>query len=85
MRTEDSLNLTRMRTESSLDLKRMLKTDRGRETKNESLNELVRPAHKFAKSWTETSSKVREPLTYNKVINNSVYGNRWREIINEEL
>ena len=38
---------------------------------------LVRPVYlEFAKSVTETSSKVREPKTYNEVINNLIHGNR---------
>lgn len=39
----------------------------------------------FAKSVIETSSKVREPKTYDEVVNNPIHGNRWREAINEEL
>ena len=46
---------------------------------------LVRPAQEFAKSVTETSSKVREPKTYDKAINDPISGNRWREAIDEEL
>ena len=39
-------------------------------------NRLVRPARELAKSLTETSSKVREPWTYDKAINDPVHGNR---------
>ena len=46
---------------------------------------LVRYAYKFAKSVTETSSKVREPKTYDKAINDLIHGNRWREAVDEEL
>ena len=46
---------------------------------------LVRPAREFAKSVTETSSKVQEPKTYDEAINDPVHGNRWREAIDEEL
>ena len=46
---------------------------------------LVRPARKFAKSVTETNSKVREPKTYDKAINDPIHGNKWREAVNEEL
>ena len=34
---------------------------------------------------TETSSKVREPKTYDEAINDPIYGNKWIEAINEEL
>ena len=34
---------------------------------------------------TETSSKVREPKTYDEAINDPIHGNRWREAIDEEL
>ena len=46
---------------------------------------LVRPAQELTKSVTETSSKVRQPKTYDKAINDPVHGNRWREAIDEEL
>ena len=46
---------------------------------------LVRPAYKFAKSVTETSSKTRKPKTYDEAINDPIHGNRWREAVNEEL
>ena len=46
---------------------------------------LVRPAYKFAKWVTETSSKVHEPKTYNEAINDPIHGNRWREAVDEEL
>lgn len=74
-----------MRTKGSLDPQRVPRTDQGGGTKGESPNWLVRPAHKFAKSLTETSSIVCEPLTYDEAINDPVHGNRWREAINEEL
>lgn len=48
-------------------------------------NWLVRPAHEFAKSVTEISSKVQELKTYDEAINDSIHGNRWREAIDEEL
>lgn len=41
--------------------------------------------YKFAKSVTETSNKVREPKIYDKVINDLIHGNRWREAINKIL
>ena len=36
---------------------------------------LIRHIQEFAKSVMKTGSKVQEPKTYNKVINNSVNGN----------
>lgn len=41
--------------------------------------------YEFAKSVTEISSKMQEPKTYNKAINNLIYGNKWREVIDKEL
>ena len=46
---------------------------------------LVRPVQKLIKSVIKTNSKVREPKTYDKAINDLIYGNRWREVVNEEL
>lgn len=46
---------------------------------------LVKPVREFAKSIIKTNNKVQKPKTYDKVINNLIYGNRWREVINEEL
>ena len=37
---------------------------------------LVRSAYEFAKSVTETSSKVQEPKTYDEVINDLIHKNR---------
>ena len=34
---------------------------------------------------TETSSKVWQPKTYDEAINDPVHGNRWREVMDEEL
>lgn len=36
----------------------------------------VRLAHKLVKSVMETSSKVAESKTYNKIINNPIYENK---------
>lgn len=44
--------------------------------KNPLEDELVRSAYEFAKSVTKTSSKIREPKTYNEAINDPIYGNR---------
>ena len=49
------------------------------------LDGLVRPAQELAKSVTETSSKVREPKTYDEAVNNPINGNRWQKAIDEEL
>lgn len=45
---------------------------------------LIRPVYEFIKSVTKNNSKVREPKTYNEVINNHINGNRWHKTINEE-
>ena len=52
---------------------------------NLSVEELVKPALKFAESVIETSSKVREPKTYNKAISNLIHGYKWRKAIDKEL
>lgn len=41
--------------------------------------------YKISKFVFETSSKVQEPKTYNKEINNLIYSNKWYKIINEKL
>ena len=46
---------------------------------------LIRPAQELAKSVTETSSKVREPKTYDEAVNYPINGNRGQEAIDEEL
>lgn len=46
---------------------------------------LLKLVNKFAKSVTETSSKVHEPKTYNEAINNPIHGNKWRKAIDKEL
>lgn len=45
----------------------------------------VRPAYEFAKSVTETSSKVQKLKTYNEAINNPIHRNKWREAVDKEL
>lgn len=63
-----------------------LKTDLGGTLgKNLLRNRLVRLARKFAKSVTETSSKVQKPKTYDKAINDPIYRNRWYEAIDKKL
>lgn len=52
------------------------KTDLGKTLSKNSTDELVRPAQELAKSASETSSKVRAPKIYNKVIHDPIHGNR---------
>ena len=40
------------------------------------VNGSLRLVQEIAKSVTETSSKMREPKTYDEAINDSIYGNR---------
>lgn len=62
------------------------KTNLGR-TLGENLlkKQLIRSMYEFAKLVTKTSSKIQEPKTYNKAINDLIYGNWWQETINKEL
>ena len=46
---------------------------------------LIRFLYKFAKSVIETSNKVREPKTYNKIINHPIHANRWRKAMDKKL
>lgn len=63
-----------------------LRTDLGETIgKNPLGKRLVRPTYKFAKSVTETSNKVQDSKTYNETINDPIHGNRWQEVIDEEL
>ena len=41
--------------------------------------------YQVARLVVETSGKVEGSKTYDKIINNFVYGNRWQEAIDEEL
>lgn len=62
------------------------KTDLGRILGKNSLRDgLIRPIYKFIKSVTKTNNKVQKPKTYNKVINNPIYGNRWHKAIDKKL
>lgn len=48
--------------------------------------ELVNPVYyKIAKSVIETNSKVCKPKTYNKIINNLIYGNKWCGAVDQKL
>ena len=75
----EALNKNSMRTEDPQDrlVTQRPKIDLDGTTGKNSSDRLVRPAHLgFAKSVTETNSKVQELKTYVKAINNPVYGNR---------
>lgn len=76
---------SRMRTRGFLDSQHTPRTNRDGGTPDKSSNGLVRLAHKLAKSLTETSSKVRELLTYDEAINDPVHKNKWRKAIDEEF
>ena len=52
---------------------------------NPSTKELIKLIKKFAKSVTETSSKVQEAKTYDEIINDLIYKNKWREFVDKEL
>ena len=41
--------------------------------------------NEVAMSMTETSSKIYEPKSYDKAINDPIHGRQWREAIEEEL
>ena len=45
----------------------------------------VQSMQEFAKSVIETSSKMREPKTYDEAINSPMYSNSWCKAIDEEL
>ena len=62
-----------------------LRTDLDGISGKNSADRLVRPVQELAKSVTETSSKVQKPKTYNKAINDSIYGNKWRKAVDKEL
>lgn len=67
-----------MRTQDSQDspLAQRPRTDLGGISSKNLLDRLVKLMQKLAKSVTKTSSKVREPKTYNKAVNNSINRNR---------
>ena len=53
--------------------------------KNSPADGLVKPACKFAKSFTKINSKFQEPETYNEAIINPVYENKWQKAIDKKL
>ena len=90
MRAEGFYNLagqTRIRAEGAHNapLARSPRTDPDGTSGKDPSNGLVRPAQELAKLVTETSSKVREPKTYNEAVNNPINGNRWQEGIDKKL
>lgn len=63
-----------------------LKTDLSRISgENPLRDKLVKSVYKFIKLISETNSRMREPRTYNEVINNLIHKNNWRDAIDEEL
>lgn len=54
-------------------------------SKNYLKNNLIKPIHKFIKLNTKTNSKIQELKTYNKVINNFIYKNKWHKAIDKKL
>lgn len=48
-------------------------------------DKLVSPISECAILVTETNSKVREPITYNKAIDNPINDNMWRKVVDEVL
>lgn len=48
-------------------------------------DKLIRSMQKLAKSIIETSNKVHEPKTYNKIVNNPINRNRYQKTINKKL
>lgn len=82
----EALDKSTIRTENQHNLVQKLRTDLGGILGKNLLSErLVKPMHEFAKSVTETSSKMQESKTYNKAINNPIHRNRWQEVIDKEL
>lgn len=61
------------------------KTDLNRTSGKNPINGLIRPAQELAKLVTKTSTKKQEPKTYDKVINNPIYDNRWKKTVDKEL
>ena len=75
-----------MRTDPIFDPK--IKTDLSRKSSKNLLveDEFICSIHyKVVRSVAKTSSKVQELQTYNKVINDTVHGNQWQKVIDEEL
>lgn len=77
IRLDESHNLPQMRLDRSHNLI-VLRTDP--DTGSD-----IRLIYKLGKSLKEISSKVHEPKAHNEVIDNFIYENRWRKIIDKEL
>lgn len=57
-----------------------LRTNLGRTSNKNFLGDrLIKSVYKFAKLVIETNSKVQEPKTYNKAINDLIHRNNWRK------
>lgn len=67
MRLDESHNLSRMRLDKFHN-PTVPKTDLD-------MGSVIKPVYKLAKSLIETSSKVYEPKTYDKAIDNPIYKN----------
>ena len=83
-----ALNKSLMRNESPQDrlVIQRPRTDLDKTIGDNPSDRLVRLMYfEFAKLVTKTSSKLQESKTYNKTINKLVHGNRWKEVIDEEL
>lgn len=52
------------------------RTHLGGTASNSPVDRLVKPVQELVKSGTETSSKLKEPKTYDEIINNAVHRNR---------
>ena len=78
---------TRIKAEGAhnLSLAQRPRTDPSGTSGKNPLDGLVRPTQELAKLVTETSSKVREPKTYDEAVNDPINGNGWQEAIDKEL
>lgn len=45
----------------------------------------IRLIYKLAKFLTQNSNKVHKPKTYDKLIDNLIYENRWHKAIDKKL
>ena len=84
----EALNESSMRTEGPQDrlVIQRPRTDLGGTIGENSSDGLVNLVYlEFAKLVTKTSSKLREPKTYDEASNNPIHGNIWKETIDEEL
>lgn len=75
---------SQLRVEISPDPKES-RSNQGKISGENSSNRWVQPAWELVKSVTQTNSKMREPKTYNDVINNLLHRNICQKAINEEF